>query len=318
MSFCWVNHKQTFKAELGEGYIWSPFRNNNGGRNQSYDNLALTRVNDIIFSYAGGEIRAVGVVSHLAEESPRPAAFGQIGNQWSAEGWLVQVNWIPLRKRLLPRENMLVLAPLLPSKYSPIQSNGNGNQGIYLAALDELLGQELLRLIEESNIGTRLEITHFGEELMEIQELENIDNSSKPPTTRTAIIQARNGQGPFRQAVEQIESACRLTGVSEKPFLIASHIKPWRCSNDNERLDGHNGLLLSPHVDKLFDKGYISFSDRGAVLLAHQNVKAVMKNWQLRPDINVGSFTPKQKEFLDYHRDIIFSSKKDLLKAAFA
>ena len=48
-----------------------------------------------------------------------------------------------------------------------------------------------------------------------------------------------------------------MSGITSTWILIASHIKPWRVSNNNERLDVYNGLLLLPNLDKLFDKGYI-------------------------------------------------------------
>jgi hypothetical protein len=55
--------------------------------------------------------------------------------------------------------------------------------------------------------------------------------------------------------------------------LRASHCKPWRDSDDSERLDGENGLLLTPSIDHLFDRGFISFENNGRLLVspvAHQ------------------------------------------------
>ena len=80
------------------------------------------------------------------------------------------------------------------------------------------------------------------------------------PTFREQIVRARRGQGVFRANVLLREESCRVTGVSEPRHLKASHIKPWRDATDAERLDGANGLLLSPHIDHLFDEGYITFS----------------------------------------------------------
>ena len=106
----------------------------------------------------------------------------------------------------------------------------------------------------------------------------------------------------FRLRLEGIESRCRLTGVSDKRLLVASHIKPWRYSTNPERLDGYNGLLLSPHVDKLFDRGWISFSDQGKILCAKQDIKKVMLRWNLNPEMDVGSFKSEQRAYLAYHR----------------
>src|SRR5690606_13635344 len=88
-------------------------------------------------------------------------------------------------------------------------------------------------------------------------------------TVKKTVILARRGQGKFRSNVEAVESACRLTGITNPSLLIASHIKPWRhCSTAGERLDGMNGLLLTPDADLLFDRGFISFADSGEVLVS--------------------------------------------------
>jgi hypothetical protein len=71
------------------------------------------------------------------------------------------------------------------------------------------------------------------------------------------------GQGLFKERVSRIERACRITFVDNPTHLIASHIKPWRESTNEERLHEGNGLLLTPTVDHLFDRGFISFQDSG-------------------------------------------------------
>ena len=77
----------------------------------------------------------------------------------------------------------------------------------------------------------------------------------------------------FRANVLLREEACRVTRVSEPRHLQASHIKPWRDATDAERLDGANGLLLSPHIDHLFDEGYITFSRNQQVRSSFQEVR---------------------------------------------
>ena len=114
----------------------------------------------------------------------------------------------------------------------------------------------------------------------------------------TQLVNARNGQGIFRANVERIENKCRLTNVVNKRFLIASHIKPWRKCTDEEKLDGNNGLLLSPHVDKLFDRGWISLTDNGEIICANIEVEEIMEMWNLDIDAFVGDFNEKQKNYL--------------------
>lgn len=126
------------------------------------------------------------------------------------------------------------------------------------------------------------------------------------PTEVERLTKARRGQGTFRDNVIRIEGRCRVTGVADPALLVASHIKPWRDSTDAEKLDGHNGLLLAPHVDHLFDAGYISFSDEGDLLIAAVVDPAVLTAWGLRASANVGPFTPRQQAYLAHHRAMVF------------
>ena len=73
-------------------------------------------------------------------------------------------------------------------------------------------------------------------------------------------------------------------------------------SSDFEKLDGYNGLLLSPHVDRLFDRGLLSFEDDGSVLRSSLVADEVWDVWGLGEVTNVGSFSDKQQAYLAYHR----------------
>lgn len=61
---------------------------------------------------------------------------------------------------------------------------------------------------------------------------------------------------------------CAILGVSRSELLRASHIKPWTSSNNFERLDPANGLLLSAMYDAAFDALLLSFADDGTLMLA--------------------------------------------------
>ena len=116
------------------------------------------------------------------------------------------------------------------------------------------------------------------------------------------ISKARLGQGVYSSNLEQIEKGCRVTGVTERRHLRASHIKPWVRSSIAEKLDGYNKLLLAPHVDHLFDRGYISFADDGAMLISPKLDRVVLERWGIDPERNFGAFTPEQRVYLASHR----------------
>ena len=98
-------------------------------------------------------------------------------------------------------------------------------------------------------------------------------------TTKEQLVKSRRGQGVFRSNVRLNEKGCRVTGVTDPQHLRASHIKPWKDSTDEEKLDGCNGLLLAPHIDHLFDKGQITFTNNGDLLVSPRMDRAVLAKW---------------------------------------
>lgn len=127
-------------------------------------------------------------------------------------------------------------------------------------------------------------------------------------TERTAIIKSRVGQGLFRKKlIEKYNGACIITGVSTKKLLIASHIKPWAASNNDERLSEENGLLLTPTYDKLFDYGLITFSNLGNIIISPQLSPEEISRLKISSDIEYDlKVSATMREHLDYHRDKIF------------
>jgi len=105
----------------------------------------------------------------------------------------------------------------------------------------------------------------------------------------------------------QVESRCRITGVTNPIHLRASHCKPWRDSSNEERVNGENGLLLTPTMDHLFDRGFISFEDSGLLIVSPVAHCPSLNLMGAATDqiINAGTFTQGQKQFLDYHRESV-------------
>jgi hypothetical protein len=99
-----------------------------------------------------------------------------------------------------------------------------------------------------------------------------------------------------------------VTGVDASQLLIASHIKPWSKSEPAEKIDGNNGLFLSPHVDKLFNDGFITFTSGGQMEVADSFDSKVLEAWGIDPTRNFGSFNADQAFFLDYHNRSKFGS----------
>ena len=260
MRYWWVNQNQTYRHEVLGGYLWSPKRKKNGQANAFYDFMREVAPGDVVLSFAETRIKAIGIARSNAYEAPKPLEFGQTGAYWEQIGWRVDVGFIELRRPIRPSEYMDVLAPLLPSRYAPLRSIGTGLQSVYLtrlpealaAALIDLIGVEARDIIRGNLLLEGVTSPAIGLLEWEEHEMQEVRNDTHiPETEREAIVLARRGQGTFKANVMRIERACRITGVTREEHLRASHCKPWRDSSNEERLDGENGLLLTPNADHL-------------------------------------------------------------------
>jgi putative restriction endonuclease len=310
--YWWVNQKKTYRHEVPGGYMWSPQRNNNGSYSQFYENMREVEPGDYVLSYAGGEIRALGVALSAAYESPKPEEFGPAGLEWSDLGWRVDVAFQELEPehRLRPKDYLEELWPLAPAKYSPIQSNGNSVTAylfempeafanVLLSRVESALEWRIAQALQQNDIDLRLR----GEERVE----EFLKRAPLEETVKQALIEARRGQGRFRQGVSYVEPACRFTGVRNPALLVASHIQPWhRCHTNGERLDPFNGLLLTPTYDRLFDRGFVTFSPEHRLLISPRLPVEDIRKIRMDPDLETEPFKPEQQKYLAYHREHVF------------
>jgi len=127
-----------------------------------------------------------------------------------------------------------------------------------------------------------------------------------PQTTEAErLVVQRVGQDLFRNALmDYWQGRCCVTGLAVPALLRASHIKPWaKCLSDDERLDVFNGLLLAPHIDALFDGGWITFSNEGKLLVSEALPAAAQIQLGISTDWQIRNVKPAQISYLTFHRD---------------
>lgn len=322
MRYWWVNQNQTYRQEIDGGYMWSPKVNKNGNLNPFYEFMREVAPGDLVFSFADTRIRAIGVAFSPCYDCAKPSEFGAAGRVWGDAGWRVDVRWRELHTQIRPKDHMELLSPFLPTKYSPLQPSGQGLQSVYLTGLPDSLADALVQLVGAEAAEARQIARSFVSDVTdprlpaqaqaewEEDLVRRVEQDTQIPVTeKRQLILARRGQGKFRERVSMIERACRITHVNRPEHLIASHCKPWRdCESNDERLDGENGLLLTPTVDHLFDRGFISFENNGDLLVSPVVHRESLARMGIPPDErrNVGAFSEGQRRYLEYHRDSVF------------
>lgn len=321
--YWWVNQNKTYRQERAGGYLWSPKRKSNGARNPFYDFMRVVAPGDVVLSFAQTRILSYGIVLSHCYEAPKPAEFGRVGEDWSAIGWRVDVAYRDFEQPLRPSDHIAALRPVLPQRYAPLTTDGRGLQGVYLTELQPrlmsqlalLIGGPMLDAIEQPPMVARdssLEDNPVQErwERRIVSEIRHLDTIAD--TEREQIIDARVGQGRFRSLVYAHERRCRVTRVDRPEHLIASHIRPWRHADNQQRLDPENGLMLTPNVDHLFDRGFITFSTTGRLIYSPAVDRESVLRMGFDPDVelDVGGFSNQQKQHLEFHRDEVFLSNQ--------
>lgn len=149
----------------------------------------------------------------------------------------------------------------------------------------------------------RPQFDNFSDDNSIVEELMDLfAGKTVTKTHREQLILARLGQGNFRKELLRYwKQRCSVTGCNDGKVLRASHIKPWSVSNDKEKLDPFNGLLLIPNLDIAFDKGIISFDENGFIKISPflSNENRLLLGINTNMHINV---TEKHQFYMEYHR----------------
>ena len=127
---------------------------------------------------------------------------------------------------------------------------------------------------------------------------------------REATVNVRVNQDVFREKLIQKYHECCICGVNKVELLVASHIKPWKDSDPEERVDVNNGLLLCANHDRLFDAGFISFKDNGSILVSGEIDMHNRILMNVRPEMRI-QVSEKMKEYLAFHRKHVFRESEE-------
>jgi putative restriction endonuclease len=292
MRHWWVNHAAEDRAQIEGNYLWAAKKAIGASRNPSHQNMTRVMPGDVVFSSIDGSIGAIGIALDRARSAPNPNGAG-------GGGWLVTMRLVELNEPLQLKGQVAELRKLRIAKQSA---------GIYLLEVTDSDAQLLRRLLSRQveDLEDRIAAETEGKLIEQAVEEHIWQRTDIGARDKRQLSYARVGQGVFRDNVERIETACRVTGILDRRYLRATHVKPWKDASDHEKLDGANGLLLSPHIIHLFDRGHLSFADDGALLISRHLNPYVRKAWNLERPVLPHAFRPEQRVYLDYHRSQVF------------
>lgn len=133
-------------------------------------------------------------------------------------------------------------------------------------------------------------------------------NNKKKQKEEQEIVKARLGQGKYREQLLEQCRYCPFTMIADERLLIASHIKPWAASTSKEKIDPYNGYILSPLFDKLFDRGFITFTENKHVILSEFISPYTWKQINIKNNSFIKALPMDEKriEYLKFHHESVF------------
>lgn len=295
IAFYWVNVGKTIKEVQSGNFLWAPeaslSESGTSVRREHWDNVAKLKAGDVIFCYHEKKITDIAIATRDAYSAERPPT--RSFSEWGNTGNRVDVTLRDLRTPIHRDDIASDFISLYQQRSVPNLFNREGriNQ-IYMA---RLLPDAAAYLLERAHL-----IEEFESKLVD-QEPRKRKLSE---TTREAIVKARVGQGLFRADLLRIwNSQCSLTGLSNPDLLIASHIHAWTLSDNDQRIDPDNGLLLAPHIDRLFDRGLISFDDHGGLMISPTLKQGDRELLALDRYTKLRRITAENRKYMALHRD---------------
>ncbi|OCS89192.1 HNH endonuclease [Caryophanon latum] len=255
-------------------FLRCPQKDAFGNRPHHYTRMNELSTGDKIFHYTAGNITAISTVM-------KPAML--IYDKSDAIYYFIaKVHYEMFQNSLHVRSYWDDIKKLLPAQFSPFQKNGHDNAG-FLYPCSEQFSSFLLKQLAILNPS---------------------DTTSKKLLESEVQIQstARIGHQTYKNELLKLwNNECAICKINIPDLLIASHAKPWRDCNDDERVDPYNGLLLCAHHDALFDKGFISFDENGNIILCRElsNSSPVVYAIDIQMTINIHE---KNIPYLIWHR----------------
>jgi hypothetical protein len=295
MAYYWVNLGDSFEEVRNGHFLWAPSHTytKSGTKTVSagWKHVPDVKKGDVIICHEDKHIIYLARAISNAYPSPRPES--RAFDKWKKEGYKIDVELTVLDVPLNNAEFKHDILGRFNEQCSPklFGSNEQATQS-YLISLPKHVAAIVLNCIGD-------ELNYFLESLLHT----GISLTTSQVREKDTRVKARVGQGQFRKEVLAIwNNTCPVTRVNNPRLLIASHIHSWYSSDNIEKVDGYNGLPLAPNVDKLFDKGLISFADDGSLLKSSDLSVETLNALGISEDTKISGLKPQHCVYLRKHR----------------
>lgn len=301
MAYYWVNLGVSYKEVRDFKFLWAPSHTYTASGEKTvkagWGHVPNIKKDDVIICHENKRI--IYVAQALDDAYPALRPESRTYDEWKKEGNKVDVNLIVLERPVSTDEFKHHIIERFNEQCEPklFTVDGNATQN-YMVAIPESVASIVLSSLDSANLGLLKQPSKPSGDTKRRKKRKVIKGG-----VRSARSKARIGQGAFRDEVLDIwNQTCPVTKVALPELLIASHIVSWVLSDDDEKVDGYNGFPFVPNVDKLFDKGLISFADDGLLLISPHLSVATLNALGIREDTKISGLTEEHTFYLAKHR----------------
>lgn len=255
MAYWWASQSET-RSAIDEGTLWTCLTKDGAGI-PGRTRIKELRVGDLVFTYAGGSLRALSRVVAEWVTAPRPSSHpGREGDPDT--GWLVRTEPIATGLSLEWQEVKALLASI--GSPGPFDKDGLPGQR-YISVITE---EEGPRLLERLGI-TVDALAAPSADLPPVDALWDLGE-----TEAVTIGRRRREQARLREYLlgRRVTASCDICG-RELPasLLVAAHIVRRADLDEEHRKDFASIAMLACSLgcDDLFELGYIVVDEAGIV-----------------------------------------------------
>ncbi len=269
----------------------------------NWDIVKKLQKGDVVYSITEDKIISVNIVTSEPKKKKKPS---DLDIPAAGDGWYVSLNYSQLKRSFTLREtHKNEITKLCAGKESPYNSNGSANEG-HIFEITYEAHKYMMGLVSTYNLSNNLDLPELQER--DVALIHQIDDMvMKYETKEHKALAVRMGllETVLKQMLLSHNKKCAVCDIDYTEFLSAVYCKPWDDASTSEKLDINNLLLMCPLHREMFERGFITFNDKGMIKISgemrFENFKSLSIN--LFTSINM---TESQVDYIQWHRKNVF------------
>ncbi len=285
------------------GYIWAPEKHFKDIGKYNWENVRRLQKSDVIYSVVNDKIVSVNIVTADPKKKKKPT---DLDIPAAGDGWYVLVNYSQLKRPIPLRDtHKQEIAKLCVEREIPFDTDGNPNDG-HIFEITYEAHKYMMGLVSTYNIANNFDLPELKErDVTMVHQVEHMVDKYETKEHKNLAVRMGMLETVLKQRLLRHTKKCAVCDIDYAEFLSAVYCKPWEEASTSERLDLNNLLLMCPLHRDMFERGFITFNEKGLIKISSEmrfeNFKSLSIN--LFTSINI---TKEQVDYIDWHRKNIF------------